>query len=160
MVDVLEGYLTVRAAAEHKGIPYPTLKGWVTRGVVPSIKVGRDRFVKMEDVEMVAIRDEGRPRRTLMVTDPELFIQIWGNLKEHLEDATTPEHVRAAYDKLVAFYERPGVLKTNYLGAPQTAAIAAWTAINAYLSKLPEDKVRLIVPVLDQTVRERKEHKF
>jgi hypothetical protein len=156
-VDNLEGYVTLRTAAEGKGIPYTTLKGWVQRGVVPSIKLGRDRLVKMEDVNMIAMREEGRPR-TLTVTPPGLPLQTWANLKEHLLDARTPERVREAYDKLVEYYQRPGVLRTDYLGAPQTAARAAWTAINAYLPTLPEEQVRLIVPVLDQTVRERKEH--
>lgn len=156
-MDGLEGYLPVRIAAERKGMPYTTLKGWVMRGVVPSIKVGRDRFVKMEDVEMIAIREEGRPRRTVTVTPPDMWMHTWGGLKEHLLDTTTPEEVRAAYDELVAFYERPGVLTATYPGAPQTAAQAAWGAICEYLPTLPDDKVRLIVPVLDQTVRERKD---
>jgi len=157
-MDALDGYLTVRAAAERKGIPYPTLKGWVRRGVVPSVKLGRDRLVRIEDMETLVMRDEGRPR-TLVVTTPDMPMQTWGNLEEHLRDATTPEEVRDAYDTLVEFYERPGVLKTDYLGAPQTAAKAAWAAINAYLPTLPDEQVRLIVPVLDQTVRERKAQK-
>lgn len=106
---------------------------------------------------MIAIREEGRPRRMLTVTPPAMWMQTWAGLEEHLLDATTPEEVRAAYDELVEFYERPGVLQTDYPGAPQTAAKAAWTAICEYFPMLPDDKVRLIVPVLDQTVRERKD---
>jgi hypothetical protein len=89
------------------------------------------------------------------MTPPDFPMQTWSGLDEELREAETPDDVREAYDRLVEFYRRPGVLKTTYLGAPQTPEEAAWQAINGVLPALSEDQQSLIVPVLAQSVRER-----
>ncbi len=94
-----------------------------------------------------------RPHK-LTITASDAPLQTWTGLREDLETAETPADIREIYDDLLEYYRRPGNMP-NYFSGPQSPEEAAWRPINAELRHLTEVQQALIVPVLDQTVRER-----
>lgn len=146
--------LTTAEAAAVLGVDDSRVRQLIAAGRLPARKYGAMWLVQAEDLDQVGERRPGRPRK-LVITDPSMPLQTWTGLKEELREAETADDVRDAYDRLLEYYRRPGTLKSDYLGAPQTPEEAAWRAIEGFVPDLPEDKQALIVPVLDQTVRER-----
>ena len=55
------GYLTTREAAEILGVTVGRVQQLVAEGRLPSVKVGRDRFILESDLGLVSGRKTGRP---------------------------------------------------------------------------------------------------
>lgn len=55
------GYLTTKEAAEKLGVTVGRVQQFVAEGRLPSIKVGRDRFILESDLDLVSERKTGRP---------------------------------------------------------------------------------------------------
>lgn len=58
------GYLTTREAAEKLGVTVGRVQQFVAEGRLPSVKIGRDRFVLESDLALVAERKTGRPPKS------------------------------------------------------------------------------------------------
>lgn len=54
--------LTTKEAAEKLGISLPRIHQLVSDGRLPSIKMGRDLFIRKTDLKLVQERKTGRPR--------------------------------------------------------------------------------------------------
>lgn len=61
MTDVDEYDLTTKDAAIRSGIPASTIRRYVTKKKLPSIKRGRDRYVRTSDVDKLSPPRMGRP---------------------------------------------------------------------------------------------------
>ncbi|MET0626583.1 MAG: helix-turn-helix domain-containing protein [Pyrinomonadaceae bacterium] len=57
------GYLTTREAAEKLGVTVGRVQQFVAEGRLPSVKIGRDRFVLESDLALVSERKTGRPSK-------------------------------------------------------------------------------------------------
>lgn len=55
------GYLTTREAAGILGVTIGRVQQLVAEGRLPSVKVGRDRFILESDLALVSERKTGRP---------------------------------------------------------------------------------------------------
>ena len=55
------GYLTTREAAEMLRVTVGRVQQLVAEGRLPSVKVGRDRFILESDLALVSERKTGRP---------------------------------------------------------------------------------------------------
>lgn len=53
--------LTTRQAAQRMGVSHGRVRQLVTQGRLPSVKVGRSRYVKSSDVDGFERRPVGRP---------------------------------------------------------------------------------------------------
>ncbi len=94
-----------------------------------------------------------RPHR-LTISPSDSPLQTWVGLRQDLETTDTSADIHNIYDDLLEYYQRPGNMP-DYFSEPQSPEEAAWRPINAELEHLSEAQQALIVPVLDQTVRER-----
>ncbi|MDQ4119839.1 MAG: helix-turn-helix domain-containing protein [Acidobacteriota bacterium] len=54
-------YLTTKEVAAELGVSLGRVQQMVANGRLPSVKVGRDRFVHKKDLELVRERKVGRP---------------------------------------------------------------------------------------------------
>jgi excisionase family DNA binding protein len=43
--------LTVSEVSARLGVPVPTVRGWIRKGVLPSLRIGGRRLVRVEDLE-------------------------------------------------------------------------------------------------------------
>lgn len=55
------GYLTTREAAEMLRVTVGRVQQLVAEGRLPSVKIGRDRFILESDLALVSERKTGRP---------------------------------------------------------------------------------------------------
>lgn len=55
------GYLTTREVAEKLGVTVGRVQQFIAEGRLPSIKVGRDRFILESDLVLLSGRKTGRP---------------------------------------------------------------------------------------------------
>ncbi len=60
-LDMLEGYLTTKEAAERLGVSVGRVKQFVAEGRLPAIKVGHTNLIKEKDLKLVGDRQNGRP---------------------------------------------------------------------------------------------------
>ena len=58
----LEGYLTVKEAADYKGVSGGRIRQFIAEGRLASIKVGNTRLIKKADLDGLEIKESGRPR--------------------------------------------------------------------------------------------------
>ncbi len=56
-----EKFVTVKQAAEIKGVSPITVNFWIRRGQLPAVKWGRDFVIDREDLAAVQRRPVGRP---------------------------------------------------------------------------------------------------
>ena len=60
----MNGWLTTQQAAERLGVTQGRIRQLILSGNLPSEKVGRDRMIREEDLELVKDRPgRGRPRK-------------------------------------------------------------------------------------------------
>jgi excisionase family DNA binding protein len=52
--------LTVEEVHERTGVPAGTVRGWIRRGVIPSIRIGGRRLIRVADLD--ALIANGSPR--------------------------------------------------------------------------------------------------
>lgn len=57
----IEGYLTVKEAAELKNVTGGRIRQFINEGRLPSIKVGTTRLIKEEDLKNLEVKKTGRP---------------------------------------------------------------------------------------------------
>jgi excisionase family DNA binding protein len=55
--------LTTKEVAERLSVSVPRVHELIKAGRLPSIKMGRDRFIKESDLKLVENRKVGRPRK-------------------------------------------------------------------------------------------------
>jgi excisionase family DNA binding protein len=56
--------LTTKEAAERLGVTVTRVQQLIAAGRLPAEKMGRDYFIKQEDLKLVEDRKPGRPRKT------------------------------------------------------------------------------------------------
>ncbi len=56
-------YLTTRQVAEKLGVSIGRVQQLVAENRLPSVKIGRDRFILESDLKLVADRKTGRPKK-------------------------------------------------------------------------------------------------
>ncbi|HZG52066.1 MAG TPA: helix-turn-helix domain-containing protein [Pyrinomonadaceae bacterium] len=56
--------LTTKEAAERLGVTVTRVQQLIGEGKLPAEKMGRDYFIKEDDLKLVADRKRGRPRKT------------------------------------------------------------------------------------------------
>lgn len=56
--------LTTKDAAERLGVTVTRIQQLIAAGRLPAEKMGRDYFIKEDDLKLVADRKPGRPRKT------------------------------------------------------------------------------------------------
>ena len=57
--------LTTKEVAERLGVTLPRVHTFIKEGRLPAEKLGRDLFIKEEDLKLVENRKTGRPRKAL-----------------------------------------------------------------------------------------------
>jgi excisionase family DNA binding protein len=57
------GLLTTKQVAERLGVGVPRVHQLISEGRLPAEKMGRDYFIKEDDLKLVAERKPGRPRK-------------------------------------------------------------------------------------------------
>jgi excisionase family DNA binding protein len=55
--------LTTKEAAERLGVTPTRVQQLIGAGELPAEKMGRDYFIKEDDLKLVAVRKRGRPRK-------------------------------------------------------------------------------------------------
>jgi excisionase family DNA binding protein len=55
--------LTTKEVAERLGVTLPRVHTFIKEGRLPAEKLGRDLFIKEEDLKLVENRTTGRPRK-------------------------------------------------------------------------------------------------
>jgi excisionase family DNA binding protein len=55
--------LTTKEAAERLGVTVTRIQQLIGEGKLPAEKMGRDYFIKEDDLKLVADRKRGRPRK-------------------------------------------------------------------------------------------------
>jgi len=62
--------LTTKEVAERLGVTLPRVHTFIKEGRLPAEKLGRDLFIKEEDLKLVENRKTGRPRKALSPAEP------------------------------------------------------------------------------------------
>ena len=59
-----DGFLNTQQVADHLGITRTRVQQMIIAGRLPATKIGRDNFVREEDLALVEHRKRGRPRKS------------------------------------------------------------------------------------------------
>ena len=59
----MDKLLTTKQAAARLGISERRVRALITKGRLPSQRIGRDHLIREEDLKLVAVRKRGRPRK-------------------------------------------------------------------------------------------------
>ena len=59
----MESFLTTQQAAERLGVTAGRVRQMIVDGQLPAMKMGRDNFIRAEDLQLVAGRKVGRPAK-------------------------------------------------------------------------------------------------
>jgi excisionase family DNA binding protein len=57
----MEGFLTTKQVAERLNVSMRRVRALIESGRLPSQQLGRDHFIRKEDLNLVAVRKPGRP---------------------------------------------------------------------------------------------------
>jgi excisionase family DNA binding protein len=60
----MEGFLTTKQVAERLNVSMRRVRALIEDGRLPSQQLGRDHFIREEDLKLVADRKPGRPRKS------------------------------------------------------------------------------------------------
>ncbi|HEX8634686.1 MAG TPA: helix-turn-helix domain-containing protein [Pyrinomonadaceae bacterium] len=63
--------LTTKEAAERLGVTVTRVQQLIGEGKLPAEKMGRDYFIKEDDLKLVADRKRGRPRKAQGEKEPQ-----------------------------------------------------------------------------------------
>ena len=59
----MESFLTTQQVAERLGVTAGRVRQMIVDGQLPATKMGRDNFIRAEDLQLVAGRKVGRPAK-------------------------------------------------------------------------------------------------
>jgi excisionase family DNA binding protein len=144
--------LTLREAAAQLDVSVQTLQTQIRLGKLAATKVEERRgdvwLVSPEEVQRYKEQSRNQPGRKRLVIW-HAPIATHSGLHETLLEATSHEHIRQAYDELVAFYAAHPEDWQRQPGAPRTAAEFALVMLNGAVQHITGAQHQFVVAQLE-----------